>query len=69
MYQNIADAANVSKEHTLFVGDNYICDYSGPLEFGFQARHLVRGEQGSGTVIGSLKDVVTFLNDKVVDSF
>lgn len=69
MYKNIADATHVSKEHTLFVGDNYICDYSGPLKFGFQARHLVRGEQGSDSVIGSLKDVMTILKEKGVDSF
>jgi HAD superfamily hydrolase (TIGR01549 family) len=61
MYKNIADATNVSKEHTLFVGDNYICDYSGPLEFGFHARHLVRGEQGSGTAIGNLRELMAIL--------
>tara|TARA_R110002167_G_scaffold134882_6_gene321191 strand:- start:2062 stop:2415 length:354 start_codon:yes stop_codon:yes gene_type:complete len=41
-YNYATNTSSVQKENILFVGDNLITDYIGPIEFGFRVRHLVR---------------------------
>jgi putative hydrolase of the HAD superfamily len=37
IYDAALELAKVPKEEILFVGDDYICDYEGPLKYGFDA--------------------------------
>lgn len=37
IYDTALDFAKVSKEEILFVGDDYLCDYEGPVKYGFDA--------------------------------
>lgn len=40
IYDFAVELAQVPKEQILFIGDNYQCDYEGPLKYGFKAIHL-----------------------------
>lgn len=62
MYQCIVKGAAVNAEHCLFVGDTWLADYEGPKQFGFVAKHLIRGMLPNGDVIGSLSDSLNFQN-------
>lgn len=37
IYDAALDLAKIAKEAILFVGDDYVCDYEGPLSYGFEA--------------------------------
>lgn len=57
IYRWLVRESGVPKEEVVFVGDNFVADYDGPSHFGFQAFHLVRGEESKNHVIGSLADL------------
>jgi HAD superfamily hydrolase (TIGR01549 family) len=57
IYQKILAATGCSGENCLFVGDTYVADYEGPINNGFNARHLIRGARPEDHVIGSLSDL------------
>lgn len=61
IYKAISDTMEIPANECLFIGDNFHCDYQGPIEFGFQARHLVRDGNSSEITIRSLKDVPVIL--------
>ena len=53
IYQWIVEKADAQPEQCLFVGDTFLADYEGPKHFGFQARHLIRGQAAvEGTLCG-----------------
>ncbi|WP_062065783.1 HAD family hydrolase [Cellvibrio sp. OA-2007] len=58
IYQWIVDRAKVDPAHCLFVGDTLLADYEGPTQFGFRARHLIRGTKRSTETIGTLTDIL-----------
>ncbi|NLG90063.1 MAG: HAD family hydrolase [Clostridiaceae bacterium] len=63
IYAAALDAAKASKEQILFVGDDYVCDYEGPLKYGFNAVLLDR-ESRFGSVnirISGIEDLVNLL--------
>lgn len=59
IYQWLVDNADVNPAHCLFVGDTLLADYEGPTQFGFRAKHLIRGTERSTETIGSLADILT----------
>lgn len=40
IYDTAVDLAKVPKEQILFVGDDYLCDFKGPIKYGFKAIFL-----------------------------
>jgi HAD superfamily hydrolase (TIGR01549 family) len=58
IYQWIVDRAKVDPAHCLFVGDTLLADYEGPTQFGFRAKHLIRGAECSTETIGTLTDIL-----------
>ena len=64
IYAWLVRESGVTKEKTVFVGDNLVADYEGPTAFGFKAFHLVRGVESKGHVIGSLGDFVSMGNNE-----
>jgi len=40
IYDFAVELAKLPKEQILFIGDNYQCDYEGPIKYGFKAIHL-----------------------------
>lgn len=63
IYRWMVERENVRRDKCLFVGDTLLADYEGPKEFGFQARHLVRGSINHAEVIGSLTDLLIVINE------
>lgn len=67
VYEKAHELAGVEKEQILFIGDNYICDYNGPVEYGFQA--VLLDKNGTNTEanqkIKHIKELVVFLGDGV----
>lgn len=58
MYQKIITSLNVPANQCLFIGDTLIADYEGPINNGFQARHLIRGQNtNSSHTLTNLQDV------------
>lgn len=58
IYQCIVDQAKVDPAQCLFVGDTLLTDYEGPTQFGFRAKHLIRGAERSTGMIGTLADIL-----------
>lgn len=58
MYKIIPDTTNFPANEILFIGDSFHCDFEGPINFGFQARHLIRSADSGGNVINDLKEVL-----------
>ena len=58
MYRMISESTSIGARESLFVGDNYDCDYAGPLNCGFHARHLIRHAASNDIVINSLEEVL-----------
>lgn len=58
IYQWIVDRAKVDPAQCLFVGDTLLADYEGPTQFGFRAKHLIRGAECSTGTIGTLADIL-----------
>lgn len=58
IYQWVVDRAKVDPAQCLFVGDTLLADYEGPTQFGFRAKHLIRGTKCSTETIGSLADIL-----------
>lgn len=42
VYNYIVEKSGACKENIMFIGDSLVADYKGAIDFGFQARHLVR---------------------------
>lgn len=57
MYRHILDHTGWHSGNCLFIGDTFLTDYEGPTNSGFKARHLIRGENAKGYVIGGLSDI------------
>lgn len=68
IYQFLIKQANVSPQNCLFIGDTFLADYQGPLEFGMNALHLVRDESSANDfTINSLTEILHFSrNDRAV---
>lgn len=59
IYESIILHSKLTPQQCLFVGDTQLADYDGPKNFGFQARHLVRGCQSSNDRINDLTEILT----------
>ncbi|RYY02163.1 MAG: HAD family hydrolase [Gammaproteobacteria bacterium] len=64
IYRKICETTHVSAKETLFVGDNLICDYIGPSNFGFHARHLNRHGGCSGITVKNLNHVLSIVSGR-----
>lgn len=64
IYDKATELARVEKEQVLFIGDNYICDYDGPIKYGFHA--VLLDKSGTNTEanrkIKHIKELVDFLS-------
>jgi HAD superfamily hydrolase (TIGR01549 family) len=61
IYQHILANTGWDCNDCLFVGDTYHADYEGPVNAGFQARHLIRDTKMAGHVIGGLSDICSLI--------
>lgn len=61
IYNSIVSGSGVSPTQILFVGDTWIADYDGPTKYGFQARHLIRGQLPESNSISSLTEILRLL--------
>ncbi|RYY04587.1 MAG: HAD family hydrolase [Gammaproteobacteria bacterium] len=62
IYRMISESTNICANESLFVGDNFQCDYLGPINCGFHARHLVRHYTSCEQTISNLSDVLTIVS-------
>jgi HAD superfamily hydrolase (TIGR01549 family) len=58
IYDAILNRTRHRKERILFIGDSFIADYEGPIQYGFHARHLCRNQVSHNQSIQSLKDIL-----------
>lgn len=58
MFQKILSNIGLPAKDCLFIGDTFIADYEGPINNGFQARHLVRGQVSQAHELTDLKDIL-----------
>ncbi len=74
IYQEAVDLIQIAPEHLLFVGDRYIEDYHGPVEFGMNA--IIRYREGREypeplpdelIMIQSLSELLAILSVKIAD--
>jgi putative hydrolase of the HAD superfamily len=62
IYDAAVELAQLPKNEVLFVGDNYQCDYKGPIEYGFNAIHLDKKDIGKAeTRITALRELTEVL--------
>lgn len=61
IYESIVAGTGLAPGQILFVGDTSLADYEGPIQFGFRARHLVRGQTSGSNTIASLTEVLRLL--------
>lgn len=47
IYQFLLTESGLSPENCIFIGDTFIADYQAPIQFGMNARHLVRDNSRS----------------------
>jgi HAD superfamily hydrolase (TIGR01549 family) len=62
IYESIVAGTGLAPGQILFIGDTSLADYEGPTQFGFQAKHLVRGQTSGSNTIASLTEVLQMLN-------
>jgi len=62
IYKSIVAGTGLAPGQILFIGDTSLADYEGPTQFGFQAKHLVRGQTSGSNTIASLTEVLQMLN-------
>tara|TARA_R110001599_G_scaffold342545_2_gene564429 strand:- start:22 stop:648 length:627 start_codon:yes stop_codon:yes gene_type:complete len=63
VYNFVTNSSSIGKENILFIGDSLVADYDGSKQFGFRARHLVRGVSSTPTapneyLISSLSEIL-----------
>lgn len=63
IYDAALKLAEVSKDQILFVGDDYVCDYVGAIDFGFNAilldkKNDKRGLESNVNTVKSLRDLL-----------
>lgn len=61
IYESIVTGTGLAREQILFIGDTLLADYEGPTQFGFQAKHLIRGQTSGSNTIASLTEVLWLL--------
>ncbi len=61
IYESIVAGTGLAPGQILFIGDTSLADYEGPTQFGFQAKHLVRGQTSGSNTIASLIEVLWLL--------
>lgn len=63
IFDKVIEISGGSVEQMLFVGDNYICDYVGPLNYGFDAILLdkVNIHSKANKRINRLEDLLTYI--------
>lgn len=61
IYESIVAGTGLAPGQILFVGDTSLADYEGSIQFGFRARHLVRGQTSGSNTIASLTEVLRLL--------
>ena len=61
IYESIVAGTGLAPGQILFIGDTSLADYEGPTQFGFQAKHLVRGQTSGSNTIASLTEVLWLL--------
>ncbi len=62
IYDSILKRTGHQKENVLFIGDTYIADYEGPINFGMQALHLSPGGATQPDQINSLTDALAVID-------
>ncbi len=67
IYESIVTGTGLAPDQIIFIGDTSLADYEGPIQFGFRAKHLIRGQQSGGKSIASLKDVLLLLTHQTVE--
>lgn len=58
IYDAILNRTGHTKEGVLFIGDTFVADYEGPIQYGFHARHLCRTQASHDQSIRSLTDIL-----------
>lgn len=58
MYQKILSNFGLPAKDCFFIGDTFIADYEGPINSGFQARHLVRGQVSQAHELTGLREIL-----------
>lgn len=61
IYESILTGKGLVPGQILFIGDTLLADYEGPTQFGFQAKHLVRGQASGSNTIASLLEALPLL--------
>jgi FMN phosphatase YigB (HAD superfamily) len=61
IYESIVMGTGLAPGQILFIGDTSLADYEGPTQFGFRAKHLVRGQTSGSNTIASLTEVLRLL--------
>jgi len=61
IYESIVMGTGLAPGQILFIGDTSLADYEGPTQFGFRAKHLVRGQTSGSNTITSLTEVLRLL--------
>lgn len=63
VYNKALELAGTEKEQVLFIGDNYICDFDGPVKYGFQAVLLDKNDADTKAYkkIKQIKDLINYL--------
>jgi HAD superfamily hydrolase (TIGR01549 family) len=61
IYESIVTGTGLAPRQILFIGDTSLADYEGPTQFGFQAKHLVRGQPSGDHSITSLTEILRLL--------
>ena len=62
IYESILDRFNCEPKQCLFIGDTFEADYAGPIAVGMKALHLTRSGATQPHQIGSLVDVLAYLD-------
>jgi len=61
IYESILKGKGLVPGQILFIGDTLLADYEGPTQFGFEAKHLVRGQASGSNTIASLLEALPLL--------
>lgn len=67
IYESIVTGTGLVPGQILFIGDTWLADYEGPTQFGFRAKHLVRGQHSGSNTIASLTEVLQLLAHSPLD--
>jgi HAD superfamily hydrolase (TIGR01549 family) len=67
IYESIVAGTGLARRQILFIGDTSLADYEGPTQFGFRAKHLVRGQPSGSNTIASLTEVLQLLAHSPLD--